>query len=105
MKRAFTTLAAMWIALLAAGLAQSSSFPAAVFSAKTIAIINDTPTSAVAEGATNALRAWGQFKIVDDPDSADVTLRFDKSREHQGQDSHKTDANGNSTDYSYSMTF
>jgi len=105
MKRAFTILAAMWIALLSTGVAQSSSFPAAVFSAKTIAIINDTPTSAVSDGAINALKAWGQFKIVDDTESADLTLRFDKSREHQGQDSHKTDANGNPTDYSYSMSF
>src|SRR5271154_3127866 len=95
MRRAFATPAAMWIALLAAGVAQSSSFPAAVFSAKTIAIINDTPTSVVTEGAINALKAWAQFKIVDNPESADVTLRFDKSKEHQRQDSHKTDANGN----------
>ncbi len=106
MKRAFTTLAATWIALLGFGLAQSSSpFPAPVFAARTIAIINDTPTEAVAQGATTALRAWGQFKIVDDPDSADLTLHFDKSKDHQGQDSHKTDANGNPTDYSYSMSF
>jgi len=105
MKRAFTTLAIMWIALLAAGVAQSSSFPAGVFSAKTVAIINDTSTSAVSDGAISALKAWGQFKIVDDPDSADMTLRFDKSKDHQGQDSHKTDANGNPTDYSYSMSF
>lgn len=105
MKRAFTTLAAIWIALVVGVAAQSSSFPPAVFTAKTIAIVNDTTSSAVSDGATNALRAWGQFKVVDDPDTADVTLRFDKSKEHQGQDSHKSDANGNPTDYGYSMTF
>lgn len=105
MKRAFTILAVICVVLVAAGAAQSSSFPPAVFTAKTIAIINDTTSSAVTDGATNALRAWGQFKVIDDPDSADVTLRFDKSKEHQGQDSHKTDPNGNPTDYSYNMTF
>jgi hypothetical protein len=105
MKRAFTTLAAVWIALIAAAAAQSSSFPPAVFTAKTIAIVNDTTSNAVTDGATNALRAWGQFKVIDDPESADVTLHFDKSKEHQGQDSQKTDSSGNPTDYSYSMTF
>ena len=105
MKSAITTLA-VWIGLTCAGVAQSSSsFPAPAFSARTIAVINDTPTAAVGEGAANALRAWGQFKIVDDPESADLTLRFDKSKDHQGQDSHETDANGNPTDYSYSMSF
>ena len=106
MRRAFTTIAIMWIALLPLGLAQTSNpFPAPVFTAKTLAIINDTSTGAVTEGATTALKAWGQFKIVDDPDTADMTLHFDKSKDHQGQDSHKTDANGNPTDYSYSMSF
>jgi hypothetical protein len=105
MKMTFTTLAVIWIALIVAAVAQSSSFPPAVFTAKTVAIINDTTSGDVATGATNALRAWGQFKVVDDPDSADLTLRFDKSKEHQGQDTHKTDANGNATDYGYSMTF
>lgn len=105
MKRAFTILAAGWFALIAAGAAQSSSFPPAVFTARTIAIVNDTTSSAVSDGATSALRAWGQFKVIDDPDSADLTLRFDKSKEHQGQDTHKSDSNGNPTDYGYSMTF
>jgi hypothetical protein len=104
MKRAFTTLAAMWIALIVAGAAQSSSFPPSVFSAKTVAIVNETTSSAVSDGAASALHAWGQFKIVDDPDSADVILHFDKSKGHQTQDSHKSDSNGNPTDYGFSIS-
>ena len=86
-------------------LAQSNAFPPAALAGKTIAIVNETHAEAVSDGARAALADWGQFKLIDDADAADVTLRFDKSTDHAGQDSHKTDANGNPTDYSYSMSF
>ena len=81
------------------------AFPAAIYTAKTVAVINDTHTDAVSEGAIDALKAWGHFTVVDDPDTADVTLRFDKTKEHSGQDSQKPDPNTGQTSYSYGMSF
>lgn len=81
------------------------AFPAALTNAKTVAIVNDTHTAAVSEGAIAALRAWGRFTVVEDPDTADVTLRFDKNKEHSGQDSQKPDPNTGDPSYSYSMSF
>ncbi len=81
------------------------AFPPEVYSAKTVAVVNDTHTDAVSEGAVDALKAWGHFTVVDDPDTADVTLRFDKTKEHSGQDSQKPDPNTGQTSYSYGMTF
>lgn len=81
------------------------AFPAALYIAKTVAIVNDTRADAVSEGAVQALRAWGHFTVVDDPDTADVTLRFDKTREHSGQDAQKPDPNTGQTSYSYGMSF
>lgn len=93
--------------MLTAAMAQTTGkgFPAGVFSAKTVAVVNDTKTPAVEKGADDALKNWGQFKLVDDPQLADVTLRFDKTREHEGHDTQKTDATGKPTDYGYSMSF
>ena len=87
--------------------AQSSpnALPKAVFAAKTIALINDTHTDAVADGAIEQLKKWGHFTVVDDSDNADITLRFDKNKDHDGRSTQKTDANGNPTDYGFSMTF
>ena len=82
-----------------------NAIPAAVYAAKTVAVVNDTHTDAVGEGAVDALKAWGHFTVVDDPDTADVTLRFDKTKEHSGQDSQKPDPNTGQTSYSYGMTF
>ncbi len=80
-------------------------FPDGVFSAKTVAVVNDTRTPAVEKGAEDALAAWGQFKVVDDPQLADVTLRFEKARQHEGHDTQKTDDTGKPTDYGYTMSF
>jgi hypothetical protein len=51
------------------------------------------------------LKAWGEFTVVDDPDAADLTLRFDKASQHEGQTTEKTDAVGNTTDRNYSLSF
>ena len=83
----------------------SSGFPEAVFTAKTIAVLNDTNTGAVTDGAVDQLKKWGHFTVVDDPENADITLRFDKNKNHDGRSSQKADANGNPTDYNYSVTF
>ena len=93
--------------LLSAAFAQTANkpFPGAVLTASTIAIVNDTHTPAVEKGADDALKSWGQFKLVDDPQLAEVTLRFEKSRQHEGRDTQKTDPNGKPTDYGYEMSF
>ena len=89
----------------ALGQTAAKPLPAAVLSAKTIAVVNDTRDSQVTKGAEAALQSWGQFKVVDDPQLADVTLRFEKTRSHEGQSTQKTDDNGKPTDYGYSMSF
>jgi hypothetical protein len=106
MKRILAT----WIVLLSAcslpALAQAkSTFPATLATAKTIAIENDTHVDAVADGAADAIRAWGKFRLVDDPQIADVVLRFDKNKEHAGQDEQKPDPSTGQTNYSYTMSF
>ena len=82
-----------------------SAFPAAVYTARTVAIVNDTHTDQVTEGAIDALKAWAHFTVVDDPDTADLTLRFDKSKDHAGQDAQKPDPDTGKPSYSYSMSF
>ena len=93
--------------LLPSALAQTggAAFPAAVLAAKTVAVVNETRDPGVTRGADAALASWGQFTLVDDPATADITLRFDKTKEHAGTDTQKTDPNTNKTDYGYSMSF
>ncbi len=83
--------------------------PAAALGAKTVAIVNDTRDPKVADGAVAALKSWGQFTVVDDPQVADITLRFDKTKERSGASTPgKTDADGKPVgdpSYGYSMTF
>ena len=72
-----------------------AEFPAAALSAKTVAVVNDTHDPKVVDGALAALRSWGQFTVVDDPSVADITLRFDKSKERSGSATpQKTDTDG-----------
>lgn len=78
--------------------------PKPVFIAKTIVILNNTHNEAVEQGAVEALKRWGKFTIVDDPDLADITLTFDKKSEHDGTSSQKPDKDGNPSS-SYSMSF
>ncbi len=81
------------------------AFPETIFAAKTVAIVNDTHTPGVEKGAADALQAWGQFKVIDDPQLADVTIRFEKNRQHEGHDSQTQDPNSKDTSYNYSMSF
>jgi hypothetical protein len=78
--------------------------PPAVFAAKTIAILNDTKTGEVSDGALEQLKRWGRFTVVDDADSADIILRFDKKTDREKQNSQSTDEKG-TTSYSGTLTF
>jgi hypothetical protein len=56
--------------------------PKAAFTAKTVAILHDGKTGEVSDGAEEQLKRWGRFTVVDDADSADIVLRFDKKLDH-----------------------
>jgi opacity protein-like surface antigen len=90
--------------LSAAAVAQTAAFPPSALGAKTIAVLNDTHTGTVEEGAEDALKQWGHFKLIDDPDAADVVLHFSKKSEHSTSSAQKTDANGNPTDYGFTIS-
>lgn len=79
-------------------------FPKGVFTAKTVAIVNNTGNQAVSDGAVEALKRWGKFTLAEDADTADLTLIFDKKSEHDGSNSQTTGADGK-PNYSYSVTF
>ena len=94
-------------ALLGSGFAQTanSGFSTAVLAAKTVAVVNDTKDSGITKGADAALQSWGQFTLVDDPDTADITLRFDKTKEHSGASTQGTDPNKpDNQSYGYSVS-
>ena len=80
------------------------SIPRTALGAKTIAILNDTKTGDVLDGALEQLKRWGHFTVVDDTDSADIVLRFDKKTDREKQNSQSTDDKG-TTSYSGTMTF
>ena len=81
-----------------------SSMPKAAFAAKTIAILNDTKTGEVSDGALEQLKRWGHFTVVDDAGSADIVLRFDKKTDREKQNSQSTDDKG-TTSYSTTLSF
>lgn len=111
MSRAFLRVVLMCGVASAAsfGQAAKNAIPPAALTAKTIAIVNDTHDPKVQDGAVAALRSWGQLTLVDDPQVADITLRFDKTKEHSGGGTpQKTDADGKPVgdpSYGYSMSF
>ena len=80
------------------------SMPRAAFAAKTIAILNDTKTGEVSDGALEQLKRWGHFTVVDDADIADIVLRFDKKTDREKQNSQSSDEKGTTT-YSGTLTF
>ena len=89
----------------AMGQVNKPPLPKPVFAAKTIIIFNNTHNEAVEEGALEALKRWGKFTVVEDPDQADITLTFDKKSEHEGSSSQKPDKDGNpSSSYSFSFS-
>ncbi len=80
------------------------AFPKAALAAKTVAIVNNTHQDGIVDGATETLKRWGRFTVVDDPDSADVTLVFDKKSEHDKTNTEKTGDDGK-TESGFSVTF
>ena len=106
MKRLIAALSLIATLSLASALGQSDSFPfpKPVFAAKTVIVFNETHNEAVEQGATEALKRWGKFTVVDDPDQADITLTFDKKSEHEGASSQTQDKDGKPSS-SYSMSF
>lgn len=91
------------LAAVVAAVAQSP-IPKAAFTAKTIAILNDTKTGEVSDGALEQLKRWGHFTVVDDSDSADIVLRFDKKTDREKQNNQSTDEKG-TTSYSTTLSF
>jgi hypothetical protein len=91
-------------AVAAVSLLAQEPIPRAAFDAKTIAIVYDAKTGEVSDGARERLAAWGHFTVVDDADSADIVLRFDKKTDHEKQSSHSTDENGTAS-WSGGMSF
>ena len=93
------------LALFAAVAAPAQEpMPRAAFTAKTIAILHDGKTGEATDGAHEQLQRWGHFTIVDDADSADIVLRFDRKIDHEKQNSQSTDDKGQ-TSWSGGMTF
>jgi hypothetical protein len=106
--RWITTLA-LCLFFAASALAQRKPIPRPVFAAKTIAIVNHAHNDAVETGALESLKRWGKFTIVDDPETADIVLTFEKASEHEGKSTQTSKDNNDGkqpeTSYNYSMSF
>lgn len=109
MKHRWIATFALCLFLVPSVLAQRKPMPRAVFAAKTISIVNHAHNDAVEAGALESLKRWGKFTIVDDPDTADIVLTFDKVSEHEGKSTDKETNNNDGkqpeTSHSYSMSF
>jgi hypothetical protein len=84
--------------------AAQGPMPRAAFVAKTVAILNDTKTGEVSDGALEQLKRWGRLTLVDDAESADIVLRFDKKTDREQQNSQSTDDKG-ATSWSATTSF
>lgn len=104
MKPILRALSLPLAALAAVSALAQQPIPRAALAAKTIAIQNDTKSGAVSDGAVEQLQRWGRFTIVDDSDTADIVLRFDKKTDREKQNSQSTDDKG-TTSWSTTMTF
>ena len=100
---------ALCVFLATSALAQRKPIPRPVFAAKTIAIVNHAHNEAVEAGALESLKRWGKFTVVDDPDTADIVLTFEKNNEHEGKSTQTSKDNNDGkspeTSSSYSMSF
>jgi hypothetical protein len=109
MKHRWLTTLALCLLFAASALAQRKPIPRPVFAAKTIAIVNHAHNDAVETGAIESLKRWGKFTIVDDPDTADIVLTFEKISEHEGKSTQTSKDNNDGkspeTSSSYSMSF
>jgi hypothetical protein len=109
MKRRYGIALSLCLFLAASALAQRKPIPRPVFAAKTIAIVNRTHNEAVETGALESLKRWGKFTVVDDPDTADIVLTFEKNNEHEGKSTQKETNNNDGkqpeTSSTYTMSF
>jgi hypothetical protein len=100
---------ALCLILATSVFAQRKPIPRPVFAAKTVAIVNHAHNDAVEAGALESLKRWGKFTIVDDPDTADIVLTFEKVGEHEGKSTQKETNNNDGkqpeSSYTYSMSF
>ena len=104
MKVFYRTFLLPLVLILAVAAFAQQPIPQAARTAKTIAILNDTKSGDVSEGALEQLSRWSHFTVVDDADSADIVLRFDKKTDREKQSSQSTDDKGQTT-YSGGMSF
>jgi hypothetical protein len=107
LNRLITILSLAAVLLPGAAFCQGNKLPLPkpAFAAKTVVILNNTHNEAVEQGAVEALKRWGKFTVIDDPDLADITLTFDKKSDHEGASSQKPDKDGNpSSSYSFSFS-
>ncbi|UWZ86001.1 DUF2059 domain-containing protein [Occallatibacter riparius] len=104
MKPLFRSLMFLAVLLAAMPVLAQKPMPAEARAAKTIAILNDTKSGEVSAGAQEQLQRWGHFTVVDDADSADIVLRFDKKTDRERSNKQSTDDKGTTT-YSGSVTF
>jgi hypothetical protein len=109
MKHRWILTFALCLFLASSAFAQRKPIPRPVFAARTIAIVNHAHNDAVEAGALESLKRWGKFTVVDDPDTADIVLTFEKVGEHEGKSTEKATNNNDGkqpdTSYTYSMSF
>jgi hypothetical protein len=104
----WTMTLALCLLFTSSAIAQRKPIPRPVFAAKTIAIVNHAHNDTVEAGALESLKRWGKFTIVDDPDTADIVLTFEKKSEHERKSTDTTKNNNDGqpeTSSTYSMSF
>ena len=78
------------------------TIPKEARTARTVAIINKTHVDAVQQGALEAIKRWGRLTVVDDADSADLVLTFEKNTDRTGTSTTKSEPDGH-TGIAYSI--
>ncbi|HXC96817.1 MAG TPA: hypothetical protein VNU92_14040 [Edaphobacter sp.] len=109
MKLRWIVTLALCLFLAGSTFAQRKPIPKPVFAAKTIAIVNHAHNDGVEAGALESLKRWGKFTVVDDPDTADIVLTFEKVSEHESKSTQTSKDNNDGkqpeTSSSFSMSF
>jgi hypothetical protein len=108
MKLRWTTTIAFCLFFTASAVAQRKPIPRPVFAAKTVAIVNHAHNDAVEASALESLKRWGKFTVVDDPETADIVITFEKKSEHESKNTETTKNNNDGqpeASSTYSMSF
>jgi hypothetical protein len=61
-------------ARIATGIAAQAPIPRTLVEPKTAFLVNEGAGQGTYDDLANALRKWGRFTLVDDPDNADITI-------------------------------